>query len=248
MAKDCLIVIPARYGSQRFPGKVLALIAGKPVIQWCWEAAVKTGLGEVIIATEHEKVLQFARSIGARAVMTSPRCQSGTDRVHEASRGTKAGFVINIQGDEPFMRAATLTKAFKKLEADPECSIGTACSRIEDKKDLFNPNCVKVAMNAAGRALYFSRSPIPFHHPLSELKDRPYYRHCGFYIYRREALNKFVKLKPSPLERLERLEQLRALENGMKIAVAEVPAPGPAIDVPADIRTAVEFLKKKAYK
>ncbi len=170
MAKDCLIVIPARYGSQRFPGKVLAPIAGKPVIQWCWEAAVRTGLGEVLIATEHEKVLKFALSIGARAVMTSPRCESGTDRVHEASRGTKAKFIINIQGDEPFMKSSTLVKAFKKLQASPDCEIGTACSRVEDRKDIENPNCVKVAMNAAGRALYFSRCPIPFHHPLSELK------------------------------------------------------------------------------
>jgi len=248
MVKNCLIVIPARYGSQRFPGKVLAPIAGKPVIQWCWEAAVKAGLGEVLIATEHEKVLRFALSIGARAVMTSARCQSGTDRVYEASRGSKAEFIINIQGDEPFMKAATLAKAFKKLRASPDCAIGTACSRIEDRKEIQNPNCVKVAMDAAGRALYFSRSPIPFHHPLSELEDYPYYKHCGFYIYRREALKRFVKLKPSPLERLERLEQLRALENGMKIAVAEVPLTGPAIDVPADIRTAAVFLKKRSNK
>ncbi len=245
MDKNCLIVIPARYGSLRFPGKVMVSLAGKPVIQWCWEAAVKAGLGEVIIATEHEKVLKFALSIGARAVMTSAGCQSGTDRVHEASRGTKAEFIINVQGDEPFMQAAALVKALKKLHASPDCAIGTACSRIKDSEDIKNPNCVKVAMNAAGRALYFSRCPIPFHHPLSGLKDYPYYKHCGFYIYRREALNKFVKLRPSPLERLERLEQLRALENGMNIAVAKVPAPGPAIDVPADIRTAAVFLRKR---
>lgn len=244
MDKDCLIIIPARYGSQRFPGKVLAPIAGKPVLQWCWEAAVRSGLGEVRIATEHEKVLGFARSIGARAVMTSPRCQSGTDRVYEASRGTKAGFVINFQGDEPFMASATLVKAFKKLKTSPDCAISTACSRITEKKELDNPNCVKIAMNSAGRALYFSRCPIPFHHPLSDLADYPHFKHCGFYIYRRKALEKFVTLKPSPLERLERLEQLRALENGMGIAVAEVPSLGPAIDVPADLRTAAAWKKR----
>jgi len=249
MAKDrlgqqeVLVVIPARYGSQRFPGKVLAPIAGKPVLQWCWEAAVRARLGEVIIATEHEKVLEFALSIGARAVMTSPRCQSGTDRVYEASRGSRARFVVNLQGDEPFMTSATLVRAFKKLKASPGCDIGTACSRITRKDELENPNCVKVAMNAAGRALYFSRCAIPFHHPLSDLKDFPYYKHCGFYIYRREALARFVSLRPSPLERLERLEQLRALENGMRIAVAEVPPLGPAIDVPADIAAASRFLK-----
>ncbi|HAT73238.1 MAG TPA: 3-deoxy-manno-octulosonate cytidylyltransferase [Elusimicrobia bacterium] len=245
---DCLIVIPARYGSRRFPGKVLAKLAGKPVIQWCWEAAVKTRLGPVIIATEHQKVLDFARSIGARAVMTSPRCQSGTDRVSEAARGAKARFILNFQGDEPFMLASTLLKAFNKLKSSPDCAIGTACSRITKKEEIENPNCVKVAMNAAGRALYFSRSPIPFHHPLSELKGYPYYKHCGFYIYRREALREFVRLKPSALERLERLEQLRALENGMKIAVAEVPELGPAIDVPADLKAAERFLKKRLKK
>jgi 3-deoxy-manno-octulosonate cytidylyltransferase (CMP-KDO synthetase) len=244
MDKNCLIVIPARYGSQRFPGKVLAPIAGKPVLQWCWEAAVRSGLGEVIIATEHEKVLGFARAIGARAVMTSPRCQSGTDRVYEASRGTKARFIVNFQGDEPFMASATLIKAFKKLKASPDCGISTACSRIKKKEEIGNPNCVKIAMDASGRALYFSRCPIPFHHPLSGLTGYPYFKHCGFYIYRREALDRFVKLKPSPLERLERLEQLRALENGMKIAVAEVPALGPAIDVPADLKAAAAWGKR----
>lgn len=244
MDTDCLIVIPARYGSQRFPGKVLAELGGKPVIRWCWEAAVKAGLGEVTIATEHEKVLETCRAFGARAVLTSPKCQSGTDRVYEASRGTRARFVINIQGDEPFMTAATLKKAFRKLKASPDCQIGTACVRIRSEEDINNPNCVKVAMNAAGRALYFSRCPIPFHHALSDLKGYPYFKHCGFYIYRREALEKFVKLRPSPLERLERLEQLRALENGMRIAVAEVEPLGPAIDSPEDLKAAGKFLRK----
>ncbi len=238
-----MIVIPARYGSRRFPGKVLAPIAGKPVLQWCWEAALKARLGDVLIATEHVKVLAFARSIGARAVLTSPRCQSGTDRVYEAARTARARFVVNFQGDEPFMSPATLAKALKKLKVSPDCAIGTACSRITDRRDVLNENCVKVAMNQAGRALYFSRCSVPFHHALSNLKDAPYYKHCGFYIYRREALERFVKLKPSPLERLERLEQLRALEHGMGIAVAQVPAPGPAIDVPGDIAAAERFLK-----
>lgn len=242
---NCLIVIPARYGSQRFPGKVLAPLAGKPVIQWCWEAAVGAGLGEVVIATEHRKVLDLARSMGACAVMTSPRCQSGTDRVYEASRGSKARFIINIQGDEPFMKPSAIRKALLKLKASPDCQIGTACTLIREKSDIANSNCVKVAMNKQGRALYFSRSPVPFHHPLSGLKDQPYYKHCGFYIYRRAALKEFVSLKPSPLERLERLEQLRALENGFGIAVAQVPPLGPAIDSPEDLRAAERFIKAR---
>ena len=173
MAENCLIVIPARFGSQRFPGKVLAKLGGKPVIQWCWEAAVKAGLGPVRVATEHPKVLEFCRSIGADAVLTSPKCQSGTDRVYEASRGSRAAFIINIQGDEPFMTAATLKKAFRKLQAMKDCQVGTACTKIGSKEDIENPNCVKVALNAAGRALYFSRCPVPFHHALSDLAWNP---------------------------------------------------------------------------
>lgn len=245
---DCLIVIPARYGSQRFPGKVLAPLGGKPVVQWCWEAAMKAGLGEVAIATEDRRVLAAVSSFGARGVLTSPRCQSGTDRVFEASRGSRARFVINIQGDEPFMTAAVIRKALAKLKASPACDIGTACVRIAHKADIENPNCVKVALNKEGRALYFSRCPIPFHHPLSDLKGYPYYKHCGFYIYRREAIERFVRLKPSALERLERLEQLRALENGMGISVAEVPPLGPAIDSPEDLAAAEAFLKKRGKK
>ncbi len=245
MATTCLIVIPARYGSQRFPGKVLAPLAGKPVLQWCWEAAVKARLGKVLIATEHTKVLEFARSMGACAVLTSPGCQSGTDRVFEASRSSRADFILNVQGDEPFMTAAILKKALGKLKASPSCEIGTACTRITSEAEIRDPNCVKVAMNSEGRALYFSRAPIPFHHELSPLRDRPWHRHCGFYIYRRGAIEKFVRLRPSPLERLERLEQLRALEAGMGIAVAEVTATGPAIDVPADLRAAERYLKAR---
>lgn len=245
MGKDCLIVIPARYGSERFPGKVLHPLKGKPVLQWCYEAALRSGLGPVRIATEHPKVLEFARLIGADAVMTSPRCQSGTDRVHEAARGTRASFVLNFQGDEPFMPPSTLRRAFAALKADRGAHIGTAVS-LAEKHEINNPNAVKAVLAGSGRALYFSRSPVPFHHPLSPLAgSAPYYKHCGFYIYRREALERFVKLRPSPLERLERLEQLRALENGMNIAAAVVPRLGPAIDVPSDIKAAERWLARR---
>lgn len=242
MSEKCLIVIPARYGSQRFPGKVLARLAGKPVIQHVWEAAVKTGLGAVKVATEDQRVFDFLKSIGADAVMTSPECKSGTDRVYEASRGTDADYIINIQGDEPFMTAETLKKAFSRLKNSPDCQIGTACVKLEGE-DIKNPNCVKIAMDAKGRALYFSRCPIPYHHPLSPIADTyPYYLHLGFYIYRREALAKFVSLPQSPLEKLERLEQLRALENGMRICVAEVDPLGPSIDTPEDLKAAEEYI------
>ena len=243
MDKNCLIVIPARYNSQRFPGKVLAKIRGKAVLQWCYEAAVKSGLGPVVIATEDRRVLDFAGGIGAKCALTSPRCQSGTDRVYEAAKGSKKKFIVNFQGDEPFMRAETLVAAFKTMSAGYD--IATAGAPITDKAEINNPNCVKIAMNRAGRALYFSRSPIPFHHPLSDLKNFPWFKHCGFYIYRRSSLERFVKLPPSPLELLERLEQLRALENGMTIGVATVKMLGPAIDTPADLKAAEKFLQRQ---
>jgi 3-deoxy-manno-octulosonate cytidylyltransferase (CMP-KDO synthetase) len=243
MDKNCLIVIPARYNSQRFPGKVLAKIRGKAVLQWCYEAAVRSGLGPVLIATEDKRVLDFAAGIGAKAVLTSPRCQSGTDRVREAAGRSRHRFVVNFQGDEPFMSAATLRAAFGFMRRGFD--IATAGAPIADDRELANPNCVKIAMNAEGRALYFSRSLIPFRHPLSEVKARPWFKHCGFYIYTRRALERFVKLPPSPLERLERLEQLRALENGMSIGVAKVRVLGPAIDTPEDLRTAERFLGRK---
>ncbi len=246
MDKDCLIVIPARFNSQRFPGKVLAKLRGKPVLQWCHEAALKSGLGPVLIATEDRRVLEFAKSIGAEAVMTSPKCASGTDRVYEAAKGSKKKFVINFQGDEPFMRAETLLAAFKKMREGFD--IATACAPITDKADISNPNCVKIAMTREGRALYFSRSPIPFHHPLSGLKNFPWYKHCGFYIYRRSSLERFVRLEPSPLELLERLEQLRALENAMTIGVAAVKTLGPAIDTPADLKAAERFAIKTGLR
>ncbi|OGS51893.1 MAG: 3-deoxy-D-manno-octulosonate cytidylyltransferase [Elusimicrobia bacterium RIFOXYB2_FULL_62_6] len=243
MDQDCLIVIPARYNSQRFPGKVLAKIRGKAVLHWCYEAAVRSGLGPVVIATEDRRVLDFAKGIGAKAVMTSAKCQSGTDRVYEAAAGSKKKFIVNFQGDEPFMRSETLLAAFRMMKAGYD--IGTAGAPITDKADIANPNCVKIAMNRQGRALYFSRSPIPFHHPLSTLRKFPWYKHCGFYIYRRASLDRFVKLPASPLELLERLEQLRALESGMTIGVAAVKVLGPAIDTPADLKAAERFLRKQ---
>lgn len=244
MDKNCLIVIPARYNSQRFPGKVLAKIRGKAVLQWCYEAALRSGLGPVLIATEDRRVLAFAESIGAGAVLTSPRCQSGTDRVYEAAKGSKKKFIINFQGDEPFMRAETLRAAFKKMSDGYD--IATAGAPITGMADVNDPNCVKIAMSREGRALYFSRAPIPFHHPLSGLKSFPWFKHCGFYIYRRSSLERFVKLPPSPLELLERLEQLRALENGMTIGVAAVSVLGPAIDTPGDLAAAERFIRMSA--
>lgn len=245
MKKDTLLVIPARYASTRFPAKVLAPLSGKPVLQWVYEACLRADVGAVLIATEHKAVVEAAAKFGAKAILTSESCASGTDRIYQASHGRREKYIVNVQSDEPFLEPSTLKAVLKKLSADKNADIATAGARITDSKEILDPNCVKIAMNKQGRALYFSRSPIPYHHELSpDCKTAPWYKHCGLYAYKRAALDKFVKLPPSPLERLERLEQLRALEAGMAISCVEVPRLGPAIDVPSDIRKALAYLKK----
>jgi len=242
--KETLIVIPARYASTRFPGKVLAPLYGKPILQWVYEACIKADLGEVLIATEHQAVVDGAAKFGAKAVLTSASCASGTDRVYEVAKNRKEPFVVNVQSDEPFIQTATLVKAIDRLRK-PDSDIATAGAPITNPDEVNDPNCVKIAMTPEGRALYFSRAQIPFHHPLSpDSKKLPWYKHCGLYCYKRQALENFVKLPPSPLERLERLEQLRALEAGMRITCVTVDRLGPAIDVPEDIARAQAYFEK----
>lgn len=241
-----VIVLPARYASQRFPGKVLYPLMGKPVLQWVWEAAVRSKIADrVIIASEHRAVGDFAASIGAEFKLTSASLKSGSDRVWQAARGLDCDYIVNLQSDEPFISSFTLKKTLSILKKSPWADISTACARIKDKREVSDPNCVKIAMAENGSAFYFSREAIPHHHKLSPLSSSfPYYKHCGLYIYRKKALARFVKSKPSKLELLERLEQLRALEMGMKIAVCEVPALGPAIDVPGDIKRAAAYYRR----
>lgn len=249
MKKDCLIVIPARYASTRFPGKVLARLGDKTVLERCYRNAVKSGVGRTVIATDDARVAGAARKMGAPAVLTGRRCPSGSDRVWQAARriGGAEPFVINLQADEPFIGPAILRSVANALRNNPGSHIATAAAPIMDSIKVQDPNCVKVAVARNGRALYFSRAPVPFHHPLSGagLKNTPWLAHCGIYGYRRKALEKFVTLAPSRLERLERLEQLRALEAGMNISVVTVPAPGPAIDTPGDLRRAKRLLEKQ---
>ncbi|NLI09428.1 MAG: 3-deoxy-manno-octulosonate cytidylyltransferase [Elusimicrobia bacterium] len=241
-----VIVIPARYASQRFPGKVLYPLMGKTVLQWVWEAAVKSRCAQrVIIASEHKAVAEFAAKIGAEFKMTSASLKSGSDRVWKAAENINCDYVVNLQSDEPFISSNTLKKTIKFIENNNWADISTACSEIKNIKEIKDTNCVKIAMASNGRAFYFSREPIPHHHPLSpEYKIYPYYKHCGLYVYRKKALAAFVKAKPTHLEILERLEQLRALEMGLKIGVCIVPSLGPAIDTPADIKRAMSYYKK----
>lgn len=232
-----LVVIPSRYGSTRFPAKVLAPLGGRPIVEWCWRAAKAARVGPVLVATEDRRVVDAVRSFGGEAVLTSAACVSGSDRVHEAARRHEAKTIINLQGDQPLIKPATI-RAVAKLLARKDVDVSTAVMPLQDKGRLANPNVVKAALAKDGRALYFSRSMIPY--PRGEAR---WWEHLGIYGYQRRALDRFVKLPPSPLEKSESLEQLRALEDGMSIfaaVVADVPV---AIDTPEDLQRAESLLK-----
>jgi 3-deoxy-manno-octulosonate cytidylyltransferase (CMP-KDO synthetase) len=226
-------IIPARWRSTRFPGKPLHLIAGKPLLQRVWERCRKAkNLDSVIIATDDMRIAEAAFDWGAEVALTSPRHQSGTDRVAEVVRNAKQfAFVINIQGDEPLIDPHLIDRLVEKFHSDRKIDIVTAAHSFENSADASSPHQVKVVVDAAGRALYFSRTAIPF--PRSPSKIR-YLRHQGIYGFRRDALLQFVKWKRGPLERAESLEQLRALENGVNVHVLLTKHGSPGVDTPAD--------------
>lgn len=238
---DFLVVIPARLGSTRFPGKVLAALEGRPIVEWCRRAALEADIGPVIVATEEEAVARTLAHYGADVEMTSARCRSGSDRVYEAAkkrmaRSTK--YVMNLQGDEPLIRAETIRKVAQTLRKS-KCDIATAVVPLTDGLEAHNPNCVKVAMSDDGRCHYFSRSAIPYGNGTGRAA---YHKHIGIYAYKKEALKRFVSLPPSKLELRESLEQLRALEAGMTISAAVVEEAAIAIDVPSDLEKASRWI------
>lgn len=235
MKETVLIVLPARFASTRFPGKVLAPLRGKPVVWWCYEAAARAKVGEVLVATEDRRVVEAVAARGGRAVLTPASCRSGSDRVQRAAAGTRATVVVNVQADEPMLSASTIRKTVRALLADPGADIATAAAPLRDARRLSDPNTVKVVLDRRGRALYFTRSPIPYPRNPAAAKGTTHWQHIGIYAYRRAALERFVKLKSTPLESLESLEQLRALENGMAIAVAKVAGATVGVDTPADL-------------
>ena len=226
-------ILPARWDSSRFPGKPLHLIAGKPLIQHVWEQCRKCGrLDELVIATDDERILAAAESFGARAVMTSPDHPTGTDRIAEAVRSIPgATIIVNIQGDEPLIDPELVDGLAAAMAADPSLDMATAANPLDPADPAVqDPNVVKVVTALDGRALYFSRSPLPFFR--NAVAGLPVYRHKGIYAYRRTFLERFVTWPPSPLEQAESLEQLRALENGASIKVLPTTDTSPGVDTP----------------
>ena len=233
-------IIPARWGSTRFSGKPLHLIAGKPLLRRVWERCRKAqSLDSVIIATDDMRIAGAAFDWGAEVALTSRKHQSGTDRVAEVARNAKQfAFVINIQGDEPLIDPFLIDRLVEKLRSNRKIDIVTAAHSFENPGDESSPHQVKVVVDGSGRALYFSRAALPFPRNPSKIK---YLRHQGIYGFRRDALLQFVKWKRGPLERAESLEQLRALENGVNVHVLITRHGFPGVDTPAD----AEALERK---
>lgn len=238
-------VIPARYASTRLPGKPLAEIAGRPMIQHVHERVAASGAAEVIVATDDERVARACASFGAEVQMTSASHASGTDRLAEvaARRGWQAtDVVVNVQGDEPLLPSALVRQAAALLAADPGADLATLGTPILTLEEFLDPAVVKVVRRADGRALYFSRAPIPWHRddapggPATQRNFSGAWRHLGLYAYRVAALQRLAAAAPAPLELAEKLEQLRALHLGMAITIGEaLERPGPGVDTPEDL-------------
>ncbi len=240
-----IAIIPARYASTRFPGKPLAMLGGKPVIQRVYEQAVSI-LPEAYVATDDERIWQAVHQFGGRAIMTRSDHRSGTDRIEEAAEkiGTDADVIINIQGDEPFVQSSQIETLMHLFDA-PETQIGTLGKRFENMEAVQNPNSPKIVCDRRGFALYFSRSIIPFVRGQEQqtwLTNYPFLKHLGIYAYRREALREVTQLPQSPLEVAESLEQLRWLENGYRIRVGLTEVETVGIDTPDDLQRAETFL------
>ena len=241
-------IIPARYGSTRFPGKPLALLRNKPMIQHVYErTCLVRGLDRVLVATDDQRIAQTVEDFGGEVTMTSSTHPTGTDRLAEAAQPLHADVIVNVQGDLPFFPPRMVEDAVASLHETSDASMATVKTPIHTEKELSNPNVVKVVTDQKGFALYFSRSPIPFsrdQRPLSQGHPEVLaYRHIGLYVYRKDFLLAFTRLPPTPLEKLEKLEQLRALEWGYRINVTETERPTIEVDTPEDLARAEEALQ-----
>lgn len=239
------VIIPARFGSTRFPAKILAADTGKPLVQHVVEQARQCKLvREVLVATDDPRIVDALRPFGTRTVMTDAAHQSGTDRIAEVARNLDDGIVVNVQGDEPEIEPATIDALIERLQATTD-DMATAATAFREKDDPANPNLVKVVISPDGYAIYFSRAAIPFYRDAQQSRsgEPAYYLHLGIYAYRRRFLLEFASWTPTPLELAEKLEQLRALEHGSKIFVLKTNRAVHGIDTAEQYREFVERYK-----
>lgn len=246
-------VIPSRYGSTRFPGKSLALIRDKPMVQWVYERAKRSALlDRVIVATDDSRILHAVTAFGGEAVMTSPAHATGTDRIAEVARSLDCDIVVNVQGDEPLIDPAVIDAAVRPLADDPSLPMGTLAKLITDPAEARDPNVVKVVMDRNGYALYFSRAPIPWDRDrwagAASLDDLgaggPRYKHIGLYVYRKDFLLSYAAMPQTPLETVEKLEQLRALEQGHRIKVVVTDRESFGVDIPGDLSKILQRIEE----
>jgi 3-deoxy-manno-octulosonate cytidylyltransferase (CMP-KDO synthetase) len=248
-----IAVIPARYGSTRFPGKALVLIKDKPMIQWVYERAKQSTLiDRVIVATDDDRIRGVVESFGGEAIMTSPAHATGTDRIAEVAQKVECGLVVNVQGDEPLIRPEMIDQAIRPLADDPSIPMGTLCKKIAQHEEAFDPNVVKVVFDRNGFALYFSRAPIPWDRDhwsginsfTGLTLTAPMYKHVGLYVFRREFLLHYAKMHQTPLESAEKLEQLRVLEHGHRIRIAVTEHESFGVDIPDDLSKILKRLEE----
>jgi len=241
------VVIPARYASVRFPGKALAEISGKPMIQHVYERTARAKLiSRTIVATDDSRIADAVHRIGGEAIMTSTSHQTGTDRLAEVAASLDSDIIVNVQGDEPLICPDMIDQAILPFLEESDLLMGTLKTRIKSLHDFLSPNVVKVVTDSSYNALYFSRSPLPFFRDKwKDLKDESFccgkllcYKHVGLYVYRRDFLLRFAAMPPTFLEISEKLEQLRALENGIKIRVVETEFESIGVDTPDDLAKA----------
>ncbi|MCL4549764.1 MAG: 3-deoxy-manno-octulosonate cytidylyltransferase [Bacteroidetes bacterium] len=245
-------IIPARFASSRLMGKPLADIGGKPMIQHTYHSAKKSKLlDKVIIAVDDDKVYRVVKDFGAEVYMTPKNCTSGSDRIALVAQQIQdAAIIVNIQGDEPFIKGKMIDQAIEPLLFDKKVSVSTLARRITNVEEMKSPSVVKVVFDYNNFALYFSRSPIPFVRDaksnLEKIQSAEIYKHIGLYVYRREALLKFTNLKPTDLEQIEKLEQLRFLENGMRVKIVYTEYDSLSVDTPKDLELARRFYERQS--
>jgi 3-deoxy-manno-octulosonate cytidylyltransferase (CMP-KDO synthetase) len=243
---NVLVIIPARFGSSRLPGKPLASIAGKPMIQHVVERVRRAKLVKsILVATDDERIKKAVEAFGGHAILTRPDHRTGTDRVAEVATHVDAEIYVNIQGDEPLIDPGTVDAVVSAMLEDEEVHIATPCTAIKQPNEIMDPNIVKVTRDFDGNGLYFSRAPIPWVRDTKTTVAARHWKHIGLYAFRRDTLLEFPTLPPGELEHLEQLEQLRWLENGFRVRVVETDYDAVSVDVPADIERVEKLLRQQ---